>query len=112
MDFKVHESQNVSVVELFGEVDLFNAGMFRDVIKELKERNQFRTVINFERVPHMDSSGFGALIFAKRDFAAKGGDVKLLNVPAQLEHLFSLSGLNEYFEFFRSEEEAIAAFSQ
>ncbi len=62
MEITRRESGNIVILDINGEIDLYNAPEIKDVIAKLIEEQKYYTIINLEKVSYIDSSGIGALI--------------------------------------------------
>jgi anti-sigma B factor antagonist len=66
-------------------------------------------VLQLDQVEFVDSSGLGALVRLMRDARAKGADLKLARVPAQILKTLQMTHLLSQFEVHDTVEEAITA---
>src|ERR1700739_3960335 len=66
-------------------------------------------VLQFDHVEFVDSSGLGALVRLMRDARAKGADLKLARLPAQIHKTLQMTRLLSQFEVYDTVEEAITA---
>ena len=46
----------IPILDIVGEVDLYNARELKEAIDEIVKNQQYEIVINLEKVPFMDSS--------------------------------------------------------
>jgi anti-anti-sigma factor len=69
-------------------------------------------VLNLGEVSFLDSVGLGALVRNFGGLRAKGGDLKLCQVPPILLQVLQVTNLLRVFPIYASEEEAIQAFSK
>jgi anti-sigma B factor antagonist len=58
----------------------------------------------------MDSAGIGELVACYKRAKEKGGTVKLLNPSGKVLDLLTLTKLEEVFETYRQEQEAVGSF--
>jgi anti-sigma B factor antagonist len=58
----------------------------------------------------MDSAGIGELVACYKRAKEKGGNVKLLNPSGKVLDLLTLTKLEEVFETYRQEQEAVGSF--
>ncbi|MFA1544049.1 STAS domain-containing protein [Actinomadura monticuli] len=90
-----------ALVAVAGEIDLRTAGALRDRLVELHGRlpgsGPRRLVADFTAVAFCDAAGLGALVAARNQIAADGGEIVLTGVrPAQLR-LLRITGLYRLF---------------
>lgn len=57
MEITRRESGNIVILDINGEIDLYNAPEIKDVIAKLIEEQKYYTIINLEKVSYIDSSG-------------------------------------------------------
>lgn len=89
-----------------GEGDM----ILRATFQELRDNGQEHILLDLEKVPYMDSSGIGELIAGYKQTRARGGTVKLLNVSGKVRELLELTRLDDVFETFCDEKEALSSF--
>ncbi|GAA1870137.1 STAS domain-containing protein [Actinomadura bangladeshensis] len=102
-----------AVVTVAGEIDLRTAGALRDRLVELHGRlpaaGPRRLVADFTAVPFCDAAGLGALVAARNQIAADGGEIVLAGVrPAQLR-LLRITGLHRLFAVHAAADDVWAA---
>ena len=66
-------------------------------------------VLQLNQVEFIDSSGLGALVRLTQAIRAKGGDLKLSGVPANIRKVLEMTNLLSQFETYDSVEEAITS---
>ena len=62
MEINRRESADIVVLDISGEIDLYNAPEIKGTINQLIEDQKYNVIINLEKVSYIDSSGIGALI--------------------------------------------------
>ncbi len=110
MEITRRESGNIVILDINGEIDLYNAPEIKDVIAKLIEEQKYYTIINLEKVSYIDSSGIGALISSLSNLKKYQGGLKIINVAGSVRKVFELTKLTSFFEIFDNEPGAIAAF--
>jgi anti-sigma B factor antagonist len=84
--------------------------VLRDRVVELLDKGSHAIVLNLEKVTYMDSAGIGELVACYKRAKEKGGTVKLLNPSGKVLDLLTLTKLEEVFETYRQEQEAVGSF--
>lgn len=98
------------IVRLHGELDLVNAGRFRQAVDEILDRGRASNLyVNLSGVTFMDSSFLGALLGRYRRIEQAGGKMGLIAAPGPLRPTLEISGLLRTMPGYRTEEEALAA---
>ena len=110
MKIDQRESGSVSILDIEGEIDLYNAPEIKNIIQSLIDQKKYNVIINLGKVSYIDSSGIGALISSLSNLKKYQGGMKIVNVLASVKKVFELTKLISFFEIYDSEDEAIASF--
>ncbi|MFW5808036.1 MAG: STAS domain-containing protein [Spirochaetota bacterium] len=110
MEINKRETNDIVILDITGEIDLYNAPEIKDIINKLVEEQKYNVIINLEKVTYIDSSGIGALISSLSNLKKYQGGLKIINVFASVRKVFELTKLTSFFEIFDSEDEAISSF--
>jgi len=111
MEINRRENNNIVILDINGEIDLYNAPDIKDTIKELIDEEKRQIIINLEKVSYIDSSGIGVLISSLSNLKKVGGALKIINVYASVKKVFELTKLTSFFDIFDSEDEALGSFA-
>ncbi|MGZ4814051.1 MAG: anti-sigma factor antagonist [Terriglobales bacterium] len=76
------------------------------VLERLPNQKEF--VLNLRDVTFVDSSGLGTMVRLLATGRRMGGNVRLCNVPPEIEKILRLTNLTRLFQLYESEETAIA----
>ena len=63
MELKIRKNGDVYIIDVTGEMDLYNSYKLKELVMKMLEKNVKNFVINLEQVDYIDSSGIGALIY-------------------------------------------------
>jgi anti-sigma B factor antagonist len=111
MKAKVRQVGQVAVVDIEGKITIGEGDMvLRDRVVDLLDKGSHAIVLNLEKVTYMDSAGIGELVACYKRAKEKGGTVKLLNPSGKVLDLLTLTKLEEVFETYRQEQEAVGSF--
>ena len=110
MEIKTREENNIIILDIDGEIDLYNAPMLKDIMKQNIEAKRYNIIINLERVSYIDSSGIGALISSLSNLKKYQGGLKIINVTGSVKKVFELTKLTSFFEIFEEENDALNSF--
>ena len=111
MKANVRQIGHVAVVDLSGKITIGEGDVvLREKVQELIDGGQQHILLNLERVSYMDSAGIGELVACYKRATEKEGTVKLLNPSGKVYDLLQLTKLEEVFETFRDEKEALVSF--
>ncbi len=111
MKVNVRSEGEVSVVDLSGKITIGEGDVvLRETVETLLKEGRSKIVLNLARISYMDSAGIGELVACYKRSREKGGQLKLLNPSGKVYDLLQLTKLEEIFETFRDEGEAIQSF--
>ena len=110
MEISQREKDGITILDIQGEIDLYNAPEIKDIIQKLIEAQKYNVIINLEKVSYIDSSGIGALISSLSNLKKYQGGLKIINVYASVKKVFELTKLTSFFDIYESEGEALAKF--
>ena len=63
MELKIRKNGDVYIIDVNGEMDLYNSYKLKELVMKMIEKNIKIFIINLEQVDYIDSSGIGALIY-------------------------------------------------
>lgn len=102
---------SVSVVDISGKITIGEGDVvLREKVTELLDSGQTNILLNLEKVKYMDSAGIGELVACYKRAKEKEGTVKLLNPSGKVYDLLQLTKLEEVFDTYRDEKEALVSF--
>jgi anti-sigma B factor antagonist len=111
MKATIREIGAVSVVDLNGKITIGEGDvLLREKVNELLDKGRSKILLNLEKVKYMDSAGIGELVACYKRAKEKDGTVKLLNPSGKVYDLLQLTKLEEVFDTYRDEKEALVAF--
>jgi anti-sigma B factor antagonist len=110
MEIDVREVDKVVILDINGEIDLYNAPEIKSKITELTEQGKNDIIINLKKVSYIDSSGIGVLISSLSSLKKAGGSLKIINVYDSVKKVFELTKLTSFFDIYGSEEEAMKSY--
>jgi anti-sigma B factor antagonist len=104
----VEEREGAIVVQLAGELDLYNANAVREELLRQAEQGPQRLVIDLSQVTFIDSTGLGVLIEARTRL--RNRQAFLLAGPLlEVRRALEISGLDKHFAVHDSVDDALAA---
>jgi anti-sigma B factor antagonist len=111
MPVRVRNKGKVSIVDVTGKLTAGQEAPLRDAVKELVTADRRLFILNMLEVPFMDSAGLGETAACKMRITSRGGTVKLL-LPdrGKVLEILEVTGLDQAFELFHDEGEALASF--
>lgn len=111
MKTKVRNIGKVSVLDLSGKITIGEGDVIlREEVNKLLETDRKSILLNLDKVTYMDSAGIGELVACFKRSTEAGAKLKLLNPSGRVSDLLSLTKLQQVFEIFNEEKEALVSF--
>ena len=101
---------DVQIIEIKGELDAFVAPRVKEILSKLIEDEVSKYIIDFKGLIHINSLAMGILRGKLQVVREMGGDIKILNLNKHIQTIFETIGLDEIFEIYKTEEEALKSF--
>ena len=98
-----------TIVKPRGTIDISTNQIFENTLSELLEQNSNRLIINSSDLKYISSSGIGSLIKYAQKYRDRGGDIKLTHIPSHIWDVFNMVGINNVFEIFNSDKDAVTS---
>jgi anti-sigma B factor antagonist len=111
-NFEISEKEvnGIVVVKVVGELDALVAPKLKERLNKLIENEKNNFIIDFSELVHINSLAMGILRGKLREAREIGGDIKLINLNDHIKTIFEMVGLDEIFEIYSSEQEALEKF--
>ena len=106
----VREEENISIVELVGDVDAHTAMQMESALEKLVGEKKYNIIVNCKGLKYISSAGLGVFMAFIEIVRKNQGDIKLSNVPPRAYHIIDLFGFPTLIEIFKEEREAIEKF--
>jgi anti-sigma B factor antagonist len=111
MKANVRQIGKVTVVDLNGKITIGSGDVvLRETVQRLFDEGTKNIVLNLGGVSYMDSAGIGELVACHKRALEKNGHLKLLNPSGKVYDLLMLTKLDDVFETFKDEKEALVSF--
>jgi len=101
---------DVQIIEIKGELDAFVAPKIKETLNKLIENEINKYIIDFKGLIHINSLAMGILRGKLQVVREMGGDIKIINLNKHIQTIFETIGLDEIFEIYKNEEEALKSF--
>ena len=101
----------VEIISLQGKITI-GAGdtQLREIISSAVSGGTTKILLDMSGVTTIDSSGIGELVGSYTTVTNRGGNLKLLHLPAKLNELLHVTQLITVFEVYENEAEALKSF--
>ena len=107
MELKIRKNGDVYIIDVTGEMDLYNSYKLKELVMKMLEKNVKNFVINLEQVDYIDSSGIGALIYICSTIKKMNLNLAIANIHGYVKKVIELTKLMGYFPIANSIEEAL-----
>ncbi|MBF9018308.1 MULTISPECIES: STAS domain-containing protein [unclassified Oceanispirochaeta] len=97
MELKVRKSKHIYIIDIEGEMDLYNAYKLKELVGKMLEKGIAHYVVNMEKVEYIDSSGIGALIYVSSALKKKNAKLVITGVHGSVKKVIELTKLTGYF---------------
>ena len=107
---QVEERDGVFILRLDGSLDAYSFPNLEAQLKNLKEKNQHKVVLDCTGLDYVHSAALGAFIGFARMSRDKGGDLKLVNLSPKIYNIVELLGFHKILEIHKEVNQAVARF--
>ncbi len=104
--------EEAKAVFLTGSIDASTNQTFEGRLSDILSGGTRNVMLVLTNVKYINSTGLGTIVKCVDTFREKGGDIKLVGVPAKVIALFEMLGLLALFETHETIEAAVASFSK
>ena len=107
MELKIRKNGEIYIIDVNGEMDLYNSYKLKELVMKMIEKNVKLFVINLEQVDYIDSSGIGALIYICSTIKKMNLKLAISNIHGSVKKVIELTKLMSYFPIANSVDEAL-----
>jgi anti-sigma B factor antagonist len=100
--------EDVRVVSLEGEIDVYTSIQLKQDIAEILSSGTKFLVLNLTKVEYLDSTGLGVLIGTLKKLRENSGNLIIVGPAMRIMRIFEITGLYKIFAIYATEEEASA----
>lgn len=112
MKIDKRQEGDVQILEVAGKITIGKGDVaVRDAVHTAIAGGSRKVLLDLGGVTAMDSAGVGELVSAYTTVNNRGGELKLVNLPAKVSDLLQITQLITVFEVFDEEQEALDSFS-
>ena len=99
MGFKVVVKDDVTLIEVGGQLIVGNRQLLKEQVLDRLERGDREFIVDFSKTDYIDSSGLGVLVTLSKKIREQGGQLSLVSLSEDLRTLFELTKLDTLFIF-------------
>ncbi|MDR2245773.1 MAG: STAS domain-containing protein [Treponema sp.] len=107
MELRIRKNQEVYIIDIQGELDLYNSYKLKELLMKMLEKKIERFVINLDEVEYIDSSGIGALIYISSTLKKLNHKLAITNIHGSVKKVIELTKLMSFFPITETLDEAI-----
>jgi anti-sigma B factor antagonist len=108
MEISTRQVDSVVVVDVVGDITLYNSPQVRKVLLDLlKETRAPRVVVNLQKVRYIDSAGVASLVEALKVSRDLKSGFALYGMTRTTREVLELTRLIRVFEVYETEDEAL-----
>lgn len=113
MNVNTRQVGDVTILDLKGKITIGSGDVaLRNAVQEvINDGTKKKVLINMADVTTIDSSGIGELVSAYTTATNRGAKLKLINLPAKVTDILTITQLITVFDVYDSEAEGIASFN-
>lgn len=105
MEAKLFEQSGVTVLQVFGEINISTSP---DLRKVFEKNTAKKVVVDLEKVNYIDSSGLATLVEMLKRMKSQGGSLGLANLSDKVRSLFEITKLDKLFSVYKNQQDAIS----
>jgi anti-sigma B factor antagonist len=110
MDVSTRQVGNATIVDVVGDITLYNSPEVRRVLLGLlKEKHAPRVIVNLEKVKYIDSAGVASLVEGLKTSRDLKSGFALYGLSRTTREVLELTRLIKVFEVHDNEEDALRA---
>jgi len=108
MEISTREAGNATIVDITGDITLYNSPEVRRVLLDLlKTKHVPRVVVNLEKVKYIDSAGVASLVEGLKTSRDLKSGFALYGLSKTTREVLELTRLIKVFEVYDNEEAAL-----
>src|SRR3984957_18329770 len=110
MDISTRQSGNATIVDVVGDITLYNSPEVRKVLLDLiRDKRAPRVIVNLEKVKYIDSAGVASLVEGLKVSRDAKSAFALYGLSRTTRDVLELTRLIKVFEVYDNEEQALRA---
>ena len=108
MDISTRQSGSTTIVDITGDITLYNAPEVRKILLTvIRDQHAPRVVVNLEKVKYIDSAGIASLVEGLKTSRDMKSAFGLYGLSSTARDVLSLTRLIHVFNVFENEEAAL-----
>jgi anti-sigma B factor antagonist len=104
--------ENISIIELEGEIDARTAPEFEQAITSEIESGKFYIAVGCEKLNYISSAGLGVFMSFVEEIRELGGDIKIYGMQEEIKEIVDTLGFSDIYDILDNLPKAIESFNQ
>ena len=110
MNISTRQVENASIVDVTGDITLYNTPEVRKILIDLlKEKRVTRVIVNLQNVKYIDSAGVASLVEGLKISRDMKSGFALFGLSRTTREVLELTRLLKVFEVHDTEEQALSS---
>lgn len=101
---EIETKQDIPVINIVGEIDVYTCPQLRSKLTELVETGNHSIILNLENIHYIDSTGLGTIAHTARSVETNKGKICIVCTKNQIKKIFEVSGLEKKNVFLCADE--------
>lgn len=97
MTIKLKKNDNIYVIELDGELDLYSTYKVKTLYTKMAEKGIRSIILDLENLGYLDSSGLGSIIYIFSNLKKLGGKMSICHLNGSPKNLIQMTRLDKLF---------------
>jgi anti-anti-sigma factor len=111
MQLSTRTRDDVTIIDLKGKITIGAGDLeLRNAVTQAVNDGAKKLLINLSDVTTIDSSGVGELVSSYTTAKNRGVQLKLVNLPAKVQDVLTVTQLITVFDVYDTEDEAVRSF--
>lgn len=107
MEMKFRRSSFVYIIDVSGDMDLYNSHQLLDVVHKMIKKNIRYYVLNLDDLEYIDSCGIGVFILVNSETKNTKIHIRVANIKGQVKKIFELTKLIGFLPIVESVEAGV-----
>ena len=112
MNYVTESIQDIIVFHINNRFDSYNCYNIEESLDTEIKKGTKKILFSLKDVSYISSSGFRLLVSTLNEIKAVDGKLKISSLPEDIEKVFHDIKLDQIFEIYNTDEEALSSFSR
>jgi anti-sigma B factor antagonist len=110
MEITIHDSNEVKIVRLDGELETNTSHDAEVSLSKLMDEGVKKILVDFKKLDYISSAGLRVLLATAQKLQAEDGALRVCNLNETVQEVFDISGFSTILSVFKTETEALNEF--